>query len=67
MSGRILFGRNITPLVRVRLFVDFSHTMGKEGLVIKTLTMYPEDNVHAVDPECLLRHRNLQRLANLYG
>ena len=40
MISWILFGRNITPLVWVRLFVGFSHTMGNEGLVIKTLATF---------------------------
>ena len=61
MISGVLFGGNITPLVRVRLFVDFSYAMGNEGLVITTLTMYPEDNVHAVYPEDSLGHRNLRR------
>ena len=61
MISRILFGRNIKPLVWVRLFVYFSHAMGNKGFVITTLTMYPEDGVHAVDPECQSGHQNLQR------
>lgn len=50
MLSRILFGKDIKPLVGVSPLLDLSGVMGHEGFLATTLTVYPEVNACTVCP-----------------